>query len=256
LIRCLVVDDEKPARDEIVYLVNSDPDFEVVESFENGKLLLEAIDSIKPEVVFLDINMPGMGGLEVAEKIVQMDEEYRIVFVTAYDDYAVKAFEINAIDYLLKPVSLERMGKCLERVKSDLGDSTQYAENLKLLIEQVSTEKTEGDKKDHFCFHREGKLVPVKKNEIIFVKAENRGVLIETTKGSFTTNHQLRDLVQMIECDDFFRCHRSYIININFIEHIEPWFNRTYQVEMNGSEEKIPVSRNYIQEFKKRMHIF
>jgi len=248
MIRCVVIDDEKPARDEISFLINAHDKFEVVKSYDNGKSLLSDILDLDIEVIFIDINMPVMSGIEVVEHISSLNLDIHIVFVTAYDDYAVQAFELHAIDYILKPVSSERIGKCLNRIINEM--SNNYDQKIDVLLSQMSK-----DKKDYCCLHRNGKIVPVKLNEIIYVKAENKGTVIETTKGQFLSTIQLGEIEKKFTDASFFRCHRSYLVNLSYILNIEPWFNRTYQVELESVLEKIPISRHYVQDFKDLMNI-
>ncbi len=249
MIKCIIVDDEKPARDEISYLINAYGEFDIVETFDNAKSVLENIKSLDVDVIFVDINMPVMSGIELVDHLRQLKLNYHVVFITAYDDYAIKAFELNAVDYILKPVSKERMAQTLKRIKVEM-DEERYDLKINQLMQQISKGKPE-----HLCFHRDGKIVPIKLSDIIYVMAENKGTVVETKKGTFITPLQLRELEKKLMEEDFFRCHRSYLINLSMIIHIEPWFNRTFQVELEGIEERIPISRNYVQHFKELMNI-
>ncbi len=249
MIRCIIVDDEKPARDEISYLINNYGGFDIVDTFDSAKCVLENIKFLEVDVIFVDINMPVMSGIELVDHLRRLKFDYHIVFITAHDNYAIKAFELNAIDYILKPVSQERIAQTLGRIKAELHEE-RYDTKINQLMQQISKDKLE-----HLCFHRDGKIVPIKLSDIIYVMAENKGTVVETKKGTFITPLQLRELEKKLMDEDFFRCHRSYLINLSSILHIEPWFNRTYQVELDGIEERIPVSRNYVQSFKDLMNI-
>jgi len=248
MVKCFVIDDEKPARDEITYLINKHEDFEVIQSFENGRQLIESISDYDVEVVFIDINMPGINGIEAVELLKARGLEFKVVFITAFDNHAVKAFELNAIDYILKPVSEERLNQTLDRIsiETDSGDRKKLGE----ILQQLNKGHYE-----HVCFHKDGKLIPVKLNEIIYVKAENKGTLVETKRGVFIASATLQEFEKKLIDKDFFRCHRSYLINLNYILQIEPWFNRTYQVVLEDVVEPIPISRNYVQHFKDLMNI-
>lgn len=256
MIKCIVIDDEKPARDELAYLINKADEFSVIATYESGIRLLGDTDQVaealflKSDVLFVDINMPGMNGIELVERIKVMGYEGQIVFVTAFDDHAIKAFELHAIDYIMKPVSEERIRKCLNRLQEEQKDMT-YDDKLDKLITQLGQ-----DKKGKICLHHNGKIVPVKLDEILYCKAENKGTVIYTEQGTFQAALSLVDFEKKIQGENFFRCHRSFLINTNYIMNIEPWFNRTYQVEFKDIEEKIPVSRNYVQRFKEIMNIF
>lgn len=256
MIKCIVIDDEKPARDELAYLINKTEGFSVIATYESGVSLLKENEQVAEatlfhsEVLFVDINMPGCNGIELVERIKAMAYEGQVVFVTAFDDYAIKAFELHAIDYIMKPVSDERIGKCLRRLREEQREMT-YDHKLDQLLTQLGQ-----DKKEKICLHHNGKIVPVKLDEILYCKAENKGTVIYTEQGVFHATLSLADFQKKIHGENFFRCHRSFLININYIVNIEPWFNRTYQVAFKDIEEKIPVSRNYVQRFKEIMNIF
>ncbi|MBN2797488.1 MAG: response regulator transcription factor [Clostridia bacterium] len=247
MIRCVVVDDEKPARDELIFLIEQSGEFQVVETFDSGQKFLAAHP--KCEVVFLDIHMPGLSGIETAEILVHQIESPQIIFVTAYDEFAVKAFEVNAIDYILKPVSEERILKTLEKVKILLKKDSN------LQVKSLFQSMMKAESIEQICLHHDGKIIPVKLEEIIFVQATNKGVTIYSTKGKFYTNHKLKDIEDIMNNSTLLRCHRSFIINTDYIEHIEPWFNRTYNVLLREVNDKIPISRHYVQAFNEIMHI-
>lgn len=241
MYKCIIVDDEKPARDEVQYFLEKDPMFEVIATFNSGRNLLESIDKFEADkiIFFLDIDMPGINGITLSNKLKEISADYLIIFTTAYEEYAVTAFELNALDYLLKPIENKRMSKCLDRIREL--ENKEEDNNAKVKLDYISLEKN-------------GKIYPIKIDDISFIKASNRGVLIETIRGSFTSNINLCEIKEKLD-DKFYKCHRSYVINVVNIDSIEPWFNRTYQIKMKGSNEEIPVSRNYINDFKRIMSI-
>lgn len=248
MVKCFVIDDEKPARDEISYLINKHDNFQVIQSFESGRQLIESISDYEVDVIFIDINMPGINGIEAIELLKSKGMTFKVVFITAFDNHAVKAFELNAMDYILKPVSEDRLNQTLDRLILDT--DIDEGKKLGLLLQQLNKGKHE-----HICFHKDGKLIPVKLNDIIYVKAENKGTLVETKRGVFVSSATLQEFEKKLMDKDFFRCHRSYLINLNYILQIEPWFNRTYQVVLEDVQEPIPISRNYVQHFKDMMNI-
>ena len=187
-IKCIIIDDEPLAAEVIEMHLKEFPNMELLSKFTNPLEALSIIESGEIDVVFIDINMPVISGIEVVEHISQLDLDLHIVFVTAYDDFAIKAFELHAIDYILKPVSDERINLCLERIVADKSDSS-YAIKIQSVLSKVAKEK-----KDYCCLHRGGKIVPVKLSEIVYVKAENKGTVIETTKGQFLSSIQLGEL--------------------------------------------------------------
>lgn len=244
MIKCIIVDDEKPARDELRYLIDKYSSFEIVSEFDQGQTVLD-YDLTAIDLIFIDINMPILSGIETAELILKAYPKQHIVFVTAYDEFAVKAFELNAIDYILKPIAEDRMKQSLEKIKGSVTRSNDHLVNLFDRKKQVN----------QMCIHYDGKIIPVKYDEIIYIQAENKGVKMMTTKGCYTTGHKLKELEDRFNGTTLLRCHRSYMINTNLIEHIEPWFNRTYNVSFFGINDQIPISRHYVQAFNERMGI-
>lgn len=249
MIKCMIVDDEKPAREELAYLIGQHDGFQVIDQFDEGQKLL--LSEAPVDVVFLDINMPKLSGIEVAELLLRRKDSPMIVFVTAYDEFAVKAFEVNAIDYLLKPVSDSRISRTLRKLQDQLEQHQEYNQEIIKLFHEIKRP----DKADQVCVHHDGKIFPVKADEIIYVQAENKGALIHTVKGCYMSTMKLKAFEEKFAETSLLRCHRSFIINTDYIEHIEPWFNRTYNVLMKGIKEKIPISRHYVQDFNDAMQI-
>ncbi|EOC99470.1 LytR/AlgR family response regulator transcription factor [Caldisalinibacter kiritimatiensis] len=254
MIRCLIVDDESPAREELMYLLNEYEELEIVGTAKHGIEAIELNDKLKPDVIFLDIQMPKVDGIEVAKEVIKSTNVPLIIFVTAYDEYAIQAFELNAIDYLLKPVSQERLDKSINKVEERLDNiSNEYEQKLKKLLNVITNKEDKNIKK--ICLYKNGTIVPLDINKIIYATVENRNTVIFSVEGKYEYSHTLSDLEEKLNLSNFFRSHRSFLINLDFIEEIEPWFNSTYQVKMKQINEKIPVSRKQVKEFKNIMNI-
>lgn len=254
LHRCLIVDDEMPARQELLYILSGIDGVEVVGQASNGIEALELINKLRPDIVFLDIQMPQISGIDVARRL--LGEEYKplIIFITAYDQFAVEAFEVNAIDYLLKPISEERLQKSLEKITSNREDNEKIDYNIlnKLIQDIKSNAKTTPQR---ISLYYKNKLIPIEIKDIIYATIEDKNTVIVSNKGKFEANCTLNELMDRLDSSIFFRTHKSYILNLNYIESIEPWFNSTYNINLKGSKEVIPVSRNYAKEFKEAMNI-
>lgn len=250
MISCIIVDDEKHARDEIRYHLNNITQYSVLDDFDNGVSALEYLKNNTVDVVFLDITMIGLDGIETAKKIVNspLDHKPYIVFVTAYNEYAVEAFELNAIDYILKPINEKRFLKCINRINDNVQKNRTQLKSIK----NLSIEKS---KDQIISLSKAGAVYPVRINEIKLVYIEERTLVIETTKGKFYLNTSLSDFKQKLEHKNFFQGHRSYIFNIKYIEKIIPWFNSTYKVKLKGVDIDVPISRNKTSDFKDRMSI-
>lgn len=238
MINCIVIDDEKPAREEIIFHIKKNNELKFINDFDNGE---DAIDFMKEEtidLIFLDINMPNLDGIEFTEKIKNIFyNPPKIIFITAYEHYAVKAFELNATDYILKPVRKQRFIKAVTSA-----------------IEAIEANKDKS-KSRFISLSKNGELYPILKDNIKLVYIENREVFVNTTTGNFTANCTLNHFEHKLRDKCFFRAHRSYIININYIEKIIPWFNSTYKVKLEDVDKEIPISRSKTPKFKEKMSI-
>ncbi len=254
-MRCIVVDDEMPARDEIIYLLEKIGDVEVVGEASSGIGALELIRKKNPDVVFLDINMSGMDGFDLVNETLKEKINPFFVFVTAYDQYAIKAFEVNAIDYLLKPINKLRLQKTMDRLRTFISnkDSKIEVENkLNNFIKSFDNKS----KVNKICVYKNGKYIPLKPKDILFVTTVGRHTIIRTKLGEFTTNLTLSELEEKLTQYNFFRSHRSYLLNLDEVKEIHNWFNGTFQVVLNGVDDvKVAVSRNKASEFKEIMNI-
>lgn len=248
MIKCIVIDDEKPGRDELIYHLNRDSDFNVVGEGKNGIEAINLIHEHKPDVVFTDISMPIMNGIELAQELVDRDIEIKLVFVTAYDEHAIKAFELNALDYLLKPLRDERMNQTLLKLKDEVYTPIH---KLDTFLNQYTKETSN----INLCLYKDGILYPVKQNQVLCVYVEDKVVKIDTLKGQFESYKTLCDLEEILCSKRFFKCHRSFIINLDYVESIEPWFNRTFRVKLETLSKEIPISRTHAQTFKHIMNI-
>ncbi|QUH21474.1 LytR/AlgR family response regulator transcription factor [Alkaliphilus sp. B6464] len=255
MIRCLIVDDELPARKELRFLLQQLKDIEVIGEAAYGFEAIELNRKLKPDVIFLDIHMPKMSGIEVAEKIIKEGYAPLIIFVTAFEEFAVEAFEVNAIDYLLKPTAKERLEKSIKRVSHMIYETKNisYGKQIENLINTFNTHKQ--NKVSKISIYSNGKLIPVDPSEIVYATVEERNTLIISTKGIFEFNNTLSQLEEKLNYQNFFRTHKSFLINLDFIEEIVPWFNSTYLIELKNVEEKIPVSRSKIKDFRTIMNI-
>ncbi|MEW9123582.1 MAG: LytTR family DNA-binding domain-containing protein [Thermotaleaceae bacterium] len=252
-MRCIIVDDEAPAREEIKYLLENIDDFqiEIVGEAGDGKIALELIKTLKPDVIFLDIQMRGLSGFDLAKEALKSDICPFIVFITAYNQYAIKAFEINAIDYILKPISASRLINTISRVSGLLQQQKRNG-NIDQLINYLAQPKYPSK----ICVYSNGKHIPLDPQDIIYVSLEGRNTSIKSKKGDFSSNLTLGEMEEKLKYGNFFRCHRSFLINIDEILEIDNWFNGTYQVIMKGHEkDKIPVSRSNANKFKCLMNI-
>ena len=252
-MRCVIVDDEIPAREELKYLLSNLGNIHAVGEAGDGRTALELIEKLDPDMVFLDIQMRGMSGFDIANKLQKLEYKPLIVFITAYDKYAIEAFEVNAIDYLLKPVSLSRLQKTIEKIQAYNTNNSRNREiDLSLLLEYMNKPKVI----QKICVYSNGKHIPLDPEDVVFAYVEGRSTIIKSKKGEYHSNYNLVELEDRLKSNRFFRCHRSYLININEIAEIDNGFNGTFEVVLRGyPKERIPVSRNNAQTFKSLMNI-
>ena len=241
----LIVDDEQLARDELAYLLKNIGDVEVVAQGKNGLEAVTLIREHNPDLVFLDVQMPGLDGFGVIKKL--LDKKItlpKIVFSTAFDQYAVRAFEVNAVDYLLKPFDRKRVAQSVERARSIAG-ANGPADKLDALVRMLESQKPQTSK---ILLKAVGRLFLVNQKDICFASIED-GIITVVTSGVNGMEGQsncrtLEELLDSLDPDLFWRAHRSYLVNINRIKEVVPWFKSSYQLRMDDKKQtEIPVSR-------------
>jgi two-component system, LytTR family, response regulator LytT len=242
-LSAVIIDDEQLARDELSYLLKSVEDVNVVAQGRNG---LEAVSLIKdhaPDLVFLDVQMPGLDGFGVIKKLIDKKIAMpQIIFATAYDQYAVKAFEVNAIDYLLKPFDKKRVTLALEKARKKV--QTQTAENQRLdtLVKLLEAQRPQNSK---VLLRSAGRLFLVDQKDVCFASIEDGVISVVATHLEGQSNcRTLEELLGGLDADIFWRAHRSFVVNINRIREVVPWFKSSYQLRMDDKKQtEIPVSR-------------
>jgi two-component system response regulator LytT len=249
-LRVLVVDDEQLAREELCYQLEQAGDIEVVAQAGNGIEALSAVDRLEPDLVFLDIQMPGLGGFEVARRLAERGEDMpALVFVTAFDQHAIEAFEVNAVDYLLKPVEGGRLDQALQRarrrVESERGGpvAPPLNDQLERIVKMMAGRQ---GRSQQVALKVGERFMLVQAEEIIYASLADESINIVTGQVSGTSNYRtLDDLQARLDPEVFWRVHRSHLVNINKIKEIVPWFSRNYILRMKDTKgTEIPVSRS------------
>lgn len=239
MLKCVIVEDEFPAREELKYFISSYDGIELEKEFDSPLDALKFIQNNQIDVIFLDINMPELDGMSLGKILSKLNSQLKIVFITAYRDYAAEAFEIKAFDYLLKPYSEDRIREVLDNLTStNKGELTKL--NNKLNKITVSSGE---------------KLIVLSIDEISYIEIIEKESLIYTKDSSYTSKLKLSKWEELLPKNKFYRTHRSYIVNLDKIKEIEPWFNGTYILKIEDLKFKVPVSRNNIKEFKELLHI-
>jgi two-component system LytT family response regulator/two-component system response regulator LytT len=277
-IKALIVDDEQLARDELQYLLGSIDDVEVVAQGKNGIEAIALVPRLAPDVVFLDVQMPGLDGFAVLRKLLEKtgpETLPQIIFATAFDKYAVRAFEVNAVDYLLKPFDRGRLEQALERVRARLQSpapnavqsavqnetqtghdaapsparsstlSSQQLDSLIRLLEQQSSAAPANGRSSKIVVQAGTRMLLVDQKELCFAAIDEGVISVSTpTIEGQSKCRTLEELLELLDPQIFWRAHRSYVVNINHIKEVVPWFKSSYQLRMNDRKNtEIPVSR-------------
>ncbi len=259
IIRALVVDDEQLAREELCFLLGDIAGLEIAGQAGNGLEALKVIEEQAPDLVFLDVQMPGITGFEVARRILRAGVETQLVFVTAYDQYAIEAFEVNAVDYLLKPVEAGRLATAVERVRRRIqadrpAGATQSADELDRLLRLVAERQA---RREHLALRVAERFLLVQAEEIVHASVDDDVITVATNSLSGTSNYRTLDELQArLDPAVFWRVHRSHLVNIKKIKEIVPWFSRNYILKMRDAKgTEIPVSRSQTKRLREYLRL-
>lgn len=244
-ISCIIVDDEQLARDLLKEYLQQIPDIQIIGEASKGKEAVEKIDKLKPDVVFLDVQMPGMTGFDVLDEI---EHDPFIIFTTAYDQYAIKAFEKNAVDYLLKPLDQERFRLAIERA---INRMKLEQNNIGELLRNIKTEN-KSSYESHIFVQKSEKLLNLPVEEIVYLEASGDYTILTTKNDQFVSSSGIGKLEEILNPDIFIRIHRSTIINLTSLKEIEKHFNGGMVVKMHNGK-SFPVSRTYAKLIRKKV---
>ena len=235
MIKAILVDDEAPARSELRFLLDEIKQVEVVAEATNVREAIEQIKEKGADVLFLDISMPGATGLQLAEALNRLKYPPAIVFVTAHSEYGAKAFDVNAVDYLVKPVETDRLLQAITKVRNYVGSYPQGQQS-----ERIPVEKS-------------GKKLLVSTEKIHYIMAKDDYSYLHTEADRYLSTVSLAQLEAKLEPYGFFRVHRRYLVNLNCVEEVTPVNGGTLLLSLTGEEESIPVSRRRVASLKKAL---
>ena len=245
-LSAVIVDDKQLARDELAFLLKGAGDVDVVAQGKNGVEAVSLIREHNPDLVFLDVQMPGLDGFGVIKKLLDRKHPLpKIIFATAFDQYAVKAFEVNAVDYLLKPFDKKRVAQSLQKARTKTDSAAGSSDRLETLVKMLEAQKPQASK---LLLKAAGRLFLVNQKDVCFASIED-GIITVVTAGVSGMEGQsncrtLEELLDSLEPNLFWRAHRSYLVNINRIKEVVPWFKSSYQLRMDDKKQtEIPVSR-------------
>jgi two-component system LytT family response regulator/two-component system response regulator LytT len=260
-LRALVVDDEEPAREELAYLLGQSGGVSIVGEAGDGVEALGLIEDLSPDLVFLDVQMPGLTGFEVARRVLARGADLEIVFVTAYDQHAIEAFEVNAVDYLLKPVDPARLEQAIQRAQRRIAGERAAGtpggiknEDVERIV-QLVTERQH--RRERLAVKVGGRFVLVQAEDVIFASLADEGITVVAGNLAGASNCRTLDELQAhLDPNTFWRVHRAHLVNINKIKEIVPWFSRNYILRMRDPKAtEIPVSRSQTKRLREYLRL-
>lgn len=240
-MNCIIVDDEFPSREELKYFINNFSSINIKDEFDNGVDVLKYLQDNSTDVIFLDISMPMIDGIELVKILYKSHKNMKFIFITAYKDYALEAFEVHAFDYLLKPYSKEKIISALARLENS---------GRKHELHQEQFDNSDIAVRNKISVIKEERIYVIDTDDIYYIEAHGHGTKVFTKKEQYFSKNKISDIKNRLDNSEFYKVHRSYIVNLKKVKEIEPWFNGTYILKMKDIETEIPVSRTNVKEFK------
>jgi two-component system response regulator LytT len=240
LIRTLIVDDELYSRDELKHLLGTFPSIQIVGEAESGESAIMKAIQLQPDVVFLDVEMPKMNGMKAAKALMELKKAPLIVFATAYPQFAAEAFRYEAVDYLLKPYDEDQLQVTINRI-----------ERMIVTPKELDLGKPAGK----LAVELDGEIFYLEPKDILYLVREDKFTKLITKSGEYETKTALKDLENRLLSYGFFRIHKSFLVNLEYITRLTPWFNGAYQLQIEGRNEMLSVSRNYVKALRLRLEI-
>lgn len=248
-MRAIIVEDEVLASEELEYLITKHSVIEIVERFEDGLDVLKFLQEKEVDVIFLDINIPSLDGMLLATNISKFAHRPYVIFTTAYKEHAAQAFELEAFDYILKPYDENRIASMLRKLESAFERDQQPGGSSNAVDSRQKSEEK------RINLLKDDRYIVTDSNDIYYAEAQEKVTNVFTKSGMYTMPMSISDFHAMLPQDRFYRCHRSYTVNLSQIHEIVPWFNNTYLLRLRDMDAKVPVSRSKVKEFRQLMHI-
>ena len=253
----VVVDDEQPSRNELCFQLELLKDVKVVGQARDGAHALRIIKELKPDLVMLDIQMPGPNGFDVARELVSNNIDSQVIFVTAYDQYAIEAFEVNAVDYLLKPIDPDRLAEAVRRARSHIRTARISEAQVTALENSYSQQVETHRKRSQIAVKIGDRLLLVQPDDIVYASLSDDVItLVAGNLRGVSNCRTLDELHSVLDPNVFWRVHRSHLVNINKIKEIVPWFSRNYILKMKDPKNtEIPVSRTQTKRLREYLNL-
>ncbi|MBD8500470.1 LytTR family transcriptional regulator DNA-binding domain-containing protein [Paenibacillus arenosi] len=251
MIRAFVVDDEPLARDELMYLLRRTKRVDIVGEAESYEEAMDGIQETTPDVIFLDIQLTDATGIEIAERLKEDGCQSAIVFATAYDEYALKAFELNAADYILKPYEEARVQQTVEKLIQRLA-VVPTSQPIAVSGAVNSNAAKAVERTERLAVTVDERIAVLHVDRIIYIESEEGKAVVVTEGQRYKVCEALTVLERKLNHPSMLRVHRSYLVNVDYVKEIEPWFNSTYVMKMKDGA-SIPVSRTYVKDLKQKL---
>ncbi|HYF91330.1 MAG TPA: LytTR family DNA-binding domain-containing protein [Symbiobacteriaceae bacterium] len=249
MLKALIVDDEYPARMELRYQLENFPDVEIIGEATNAREALRLIGALDYDVIFLDVQMPGMTGIELVKQLKGREPMPKVVFVTAYENHAVSAFELRAVDYLLKPFDGHRLAETIQRLRELVAHGEAGVAHERAGEEAPPAKRHSAP--SFLMAEKDEKQIPVPLGDVIFIFSEGYNVFAQTYHERLLVRATLQELTDRLPADHFFRSHRSYLVNIFQVKEISPYFNGAYLLKMKDKDQsEVIVSRSNVKRMK------
>jgi two-component system, LytTR family, response regulator LytT len=239
-IRTLIVDDEPYSREELKHLLSTFKEIKIIGEAESGESAIMSAIQLQPDVVFLDVEMPKMNGMKAAKALLELKKAPLVVFATAYPQFAAEAFRYDAVDYLLKPYDEEQLEDTIYRIIKKVSSPSE-----------PDTGKTAGK----LAVEDDGEIFYLEPKDILYMVREDKVTKLITKVGEFDTKTPLKELENRLLIYGFFRVHKSFLVNLEYVNRLTPWFNGAYQLQIDGRSEWLAVSRNYVKALRMRLEI-
>lgn len=239
-IRTLIVDDEPYSRDELKHLLGAFSTIQIIGEAESGEAAIMKAIQLQPDVVFLDVEMPKMNGMNAAKALMELKKAPIVVFATAYPQFAAEAFRYDVIDYMLKPYDEEQLQETVARIERKL---------------KTYKESDGGKSTGKLAVESDGEIYYLEPKEILYIVRDDKYTKLVTKNGEFETKTALKDLENRLLTYGFFRIHKSFLVNLEYVVRLSPWFNGAFQLQIEGCNEMLSVSRNYVKALRMRLEI-
>lgn len=246
-MKAIIVEDEVLAQEELSYLIKAHSSIKIEATFEDGLDVLKYLQTHEVDAIFLDISIPSLGGVLLAQNISKFAHKPYIVFITAYKEHAAEAFEIEAFDYILKPYHESRIVTMLQKLESHFKRDKQEQQ------EQTQSAPSTGRVSHSINLIKDERIIVTDINDIYYAAAQEKVTQVFTRREEFTMPMNISELCTRLPEEHFFRCHRSYCVNLSKIREIVPWFNNTYILRLSDLDFEVPVSRSKVKEFRRLM---